>query len=281
MLFAAELLPIEPAELLRTTWLYLALWAVALATTSRAAVRGGLAGVGRERSTVLILATLVSIAFLGLALVSARRAMVQWVAFGFLTLPLAWTLVDAKLNGPTRRAVLGGLAIVVAGHLTWGAWRHRLNVDLVAFDGHSLAEPAAFLAANSAPGDIVFHARWDNFGPLLAHDRVNRYLGGMDPIFQFAHDPRAYWEFFYLSADVNTEWTCDAFPCAAGVATDTYLALRDHFDARWVLVEPRRNPRLTLFFLNDPRFRLALETQREAVFELLRNPPAPISPEGR
>jgi hypothetical protein len=36
-----------------------------------------------------------------------------------------------------------------------------------------------------------------------------------------------------------------------------------------VLVEPRRNPRLSLYLLNDPRFELALETQREAVFEIV------------
>ena len=54
-----------------------------------------------------------------------------------------------------------------------------------------------------------------------------------------------------------------------GVATDTHEALADHFGARWVLVEPRRNPRFTLYLLNDDRYRLALETQREAVFEIL------------
>jgi len=45
--------------------------------------------------------------------------------------------------------------------------------------------------------------------------------------------------------------------------------LEDDFGARWVLVEPRRNPRLSLYLLNDPRYGLALETQREAVFEVL------------
>jgi hypothetical protein len=135
-----------------------------------------------------------------------------------------------------------------------------------------MAGVASFLADNSAAGDVVFHAKWDNFGPLFAHNRSNRYLGGMDPIFQFSHDPQRYWEFFYLSADLNTEWTCDAFPCASGVATDTHVALRDHFGARWVVVEPSRNPRFTLYLLNDPRYRLAHETQREAVFEVL--PPA-------
>lgn len=272
LLFASELLPIGLPELIRTTWAFIAAWTAGVLVTGSAALRGRLGRLGRERVTFLVAATLVSLVFLGLALLSARRAMVQWVAFGFLTLPFVWALLEGTLaTGPSRkRRVLGGAAAVaLAVHVAWGAWRHSLNVDLVAFAGDSLSEVSTFLAANSEPGDVVFHARWDNFGPLLAHNRVNHYLGGMDPIFQFAHDPRSYWEHFYMSVDVNVEWTCDSYPCPGGVATDSYLVIRDHFGARWVLVEPRRNPRLSLFLLGDPRFELALETQREAVFAVL------------
>jgi hypothetical protein len=215
---------------------------------------------------MFIMAALVSAVFLGIGLLSARRALVEWSALGFLALPLAWTYL---LDAGSRRRLAPGLVGLVVAHLGWGAWRHHLNVERVAFPGDALAEAAAFLERSSAPGDVVFHARWDNFGPLLAHNRRNHYLGGMDPIFQFAHDPRAYWEFFYMSADINVAWTCDAFPCAAGVATDAHRVIREHFGARWVLVEPRRNPRFALALLNDPRYALALETQREAVFEVL------------
>ena len=72
---------------------------------------------------------------------------------------------------------------------------------------------------------------------------------------------------------VTNEWTCDAHPCVEGVATDTHAALREHLGARWVLVEPPRNPRLSLFLLNDERSRFALETQRKAVFEGLEVTP--------
>jgi hypothetical protein len=141
-----------------------------------------------------------------------------------------------------------------------------------------MAGPAAYLAQSGEPGDVVFHAKWDNFGPLFARNRESLYLGGMDPIFQLAHDPRRYWEFFYLSADLTTEWTCDAYPCIAGVATDTDRVLREHFGARWVVVEPLRSPRLSLYLLGDPSYALRFETQREAVFEVLPPPPAGAPP---
>jgi len=276
--FAAELSPVGLLELIRTTWFFAGAWLIACSLLVREGVATQLRAFGQARGTLLVAACLISLAFGVLALVSARRAMEQWAAFGFLMIPLIAAGRLARASGDSRPGALntwlrGAVGVVFVAHLGWSAYRHQLNIDLVAFPGESLRDAALFMAQESEPGEVVFHARWDNFGPLLAFNRTNHYLGGMDPIFQFARDRPAFWEFFYLSTDATSEWTCDAYPCVDGTATDTYVALRDHFNARWVLVEPRRNPRLTLFLLNDERFRLALETQREAVFEVLEVTP--------
>jgi hypothetical protein len=269
LLFSAELFPLGIGDLVQSAWLFVAVWLGSASAAALGVVRGRRDALPPEERTLLATALLVSAAFLLLAVFSARRAMVEWVAFGSLALPFAWRGVWAVAR---RRGAVALLAVLLATHLAWGARRHALNVDLVAFSPDVMEETAAFLAAASEPGDVVFHAKWDNFGPLFARNRVNVYLGGMDPIFQFAHDPRRYWEFFYLSADVNVEWTCDAFPCSLGQATDTHQVLREHFGARWVVVEPYRNPRLSLYLLRDPRFALAHDSQREAVFEVLPTP---------
>ncbi|MEQ1855037.1 MAG: hypothetical protein ABL963_01125 [Longimicrobiales bacterium] len=269
--FAAELYPLSLGELTRTSWLFLIAWLAAIGVAIHGVATGGLRARPEQR-TLLVSALLVSTAFLLLTLFSARRAMEYWVAFGALAFPFLW---DQVRTLTARRAVRAAGALVLAGHLGWGAWRYALNVELVASPPDTMAQVADFLEGQATPGDVVFHAKWDNFGPLLAHNRTSRYLGGMDPVFQLAHDSRRYWEFFYLSADLNTEWTCDAFPCASGDANDTHRVLTDHFGARWVVVEPYRNPRFSLYLLNDPRYRLALETQREAVFEVLPDPDAP------
>jgi hypothetical protein len=271
--FAAELSPLSLSELVGMSWLFLSVWVGALIAAAYGAATGKLS-TRPEARRLLFTALLVSAAFLGLAIFSGRRAMEQWVAFGCLALPFLMPVTTSWFRSRVVRAVAVLLLVV---HVGWGIWRHHANVELVASPPDTMAGVASFLADSSSLGDVVFHAKWDNFGPLFAHNRSNRYLGGMDPIFQFSHDPRLYWEFFYLSADLNTEWTCDAFPCASGVATDSHEVLRDHFGARWVVVEPRRNPRFTLYLLNDPRYRLAHETQREAVFEVLPgggSPPA-------
>jgi hypothetical protein len=224
-------------------------------------------------------AVLVAAAFLAVTVLSARRALVEFTAFAFLLLPLAWT---HGLGPGVRRRLAPVLGILLAVHLVWLAHRHELNVRYVAQPPDRMAEVAAFLAERSAPGDVVFHARWDNFGPLFAHNRVNRYLGGMDPIFQYAHDPGRYWQYFFLSADATTEYTCDAFPCYEGQATGTWPAIARVFGARWVVVEPVRNPKLTRFLEDADLFRVALRTRREVVFEVLipdyPPPPTPSPP---
>lgn len=269
--FSAELFPLPLGELVRTSWLFVAAWLGALGAAAYGLVTGKLEGRAAER-TLVVTALVVSTAFLLLALFSARRAMEQWVAFGALAFPFLWSVVAPLAR---RNAVRAVAVVLVTIHVGWGAWRHSMNVELVASPPDTMAGIAGFLTESSTPGDVVFHAKWDNFGPLFAHNRTNRYLGGMDPIFQLAHDPRLYWEFFYLSADLTVEWTCDAFPCASGGATDTHQVLTDHFGARWVVVEPFRNPRFALYLLNDSRYRLAHETLREAIFEVLPTPVVP------
>jgi len=278
LLFAAELFPLDLTGLLRSALLFLVVWLGALSATLILAARGRLDPLAREERTLLFTTFLVSGAYLLLSVISARRAIVEWVAFGTLALALAAPLLAPMIPASRRRALAGVVALVVGAHLAWGAWRHSLNVELIAFAPDTMEGPAAYLARNAEPGDVVFHAKWDNFGPLFARNRASLYLGGMDPIFQFAHDARRYWEFFYLSADLTTEWTCDAYPCMSGAATDTYRVLRERFGARWVVVEPRRNPRLSLYLLNEPRYALRLETAREALFEILPPPPADAEP---
>ena len=283
--FATELSPISIGTLVRTSWFFLGVWLVSIGVVLRRLWIEAVAEGDRPRlwnqaqATFLLSAGAISVVFFALSLLSARRAMEQWVGFGALAMAVALApLVADRLKDRARARrspVVIGLALALVAHLAWGAQRHLTNVELVSFPAQTMAEVSEFLAAETEPGEVVFHARWDNFGPLFAHNRSNVYLGGMDPIFQFAHDPGAFWEHFYLSIDVNTEWTCDAYPCQDGVATDTRTALLDHFGARWVVVEPRRNPRLSLYLLNDPVYRLVLETPREAVFEVLSPEPAP------
>lgn len=275
--FAGEMAPLPPAELLRTSWMFMVVWACALAVGAAAllsAARGQRAeGVGAPAETrlsvdglrFLAMSLAISLVFLGLALVSARRALVELVVFGTAAVPFAWTLAGP---GVTRRRVALVMAVLACAHVPWAAWRHLLNATFVAFPPDLMEASASWLEDNTASGDIVYHAHWDNFAPLFAHNRSNRYLGGMDPIFQYEHDRGRYWEHFYLAGDLVVEYTCDAFPCYEGTSRATHTAIRDDFGARWVLVEPVRNPKLTRELRADPGFSLVHETRGELIFRV-------------
>ncbi len=277
--FGVELLPLPIRELVTMSWSFLLVWTATLVAAVTMTVRQwrGRDGVSPDPAlpaperVLLVTSVLCSLAFLGVTVLSARRALVEFTTFGFLAIPLVWSRMPAGLG---RRVAVGALAMILVAHVPWAVRRDLLNVRLAASPPDLRKEAATWLAANTAPGDIVFHLHWDDFGPLFAWNRSNRYLGGMDPIFQLAHDPAHYWEFFFLSADLTTSYTCDAFPCSAGTATDTPTAITRDFGAHWVLVEPARNPKLTTYFLHDRHFELALETQHEAVFRVIPDPPA-------
>ena len=247
-----------------TAWFLLPLWvgAVAALVWSLARKRRALHEMPIPERTLLWGSLLLSAGFLGLTMAAAGRALVEWAAFGLIAIPLVVTYLPGE--PVLRRTSIMVLTLVTLLVAPWILREHRVNVRLNAVAPDHLREVATWLADHSQSGDLVFNAHWDNFGPLFARNRVNYYVGGMDPIFQYAHDPGLYWKYAYLSTDLATDWTCDAYPCHEGSAIDTYTSLVEDFDARWVLVEPERNPKLFFYLLNDARYEMGLLTETEA-----------------
>lgn len=266
--FAVDLAPLSPRLLFVTAWPLLLPWLAGLAYLGTTALDEPetVAAVPSRERILLWTSSLMAAGFLFLTVVVARRSLVHWAAFAVVGLATGVThLTPPDRRAAMKRALLLALPLLFA----WSLWRNELNSRFVALAPDHLAQAASWLEERSEPGDLVFNTHWDTFGPLFARNRTNHYLGGMDPIFQYALDPGTYWTFHHLSTDVATDVTCPLPDCTPDQVVDTWSVLREGFGARWILVEPRRNPRLSLFLLEDERFRLALETQREAVFEIL------------
>jgi hypothetical protein len=69
----------------------------------------------------------------------------------------------------------------------------RLDRQLAVNRKNDVFGPAMeWLKENSEPGDLVFHTRWDSFGPMFFHNHANHYLVGFDPYFLYQFDERKY-----------------------------------------------------------------------------------------
>ncbi|MDO8585029.1 MAG: hypothetical protein Q7R85_02830 [bacterium] len=267
--FGRELAPLPLGELATTSTLFFILWVASLLTIAVAYFnfRERWNNVPANERLFLVSATGIAGAFFVLTAFIARRSLVQWEAFGTLGIAATYTYLLPK---KIKEYALGLLMISIVVMFPYAIYRHDLNVRYTTFPYEWLKGSSEWLNTNSAPGDIVFNTHWDNFAPLFFHDQKNYYLGGMDPIFQYDYSPAMYWKFYYLSKDLMTNNTCGTYPCVEGTAEDTYTVLTRDFNAKYILVEPWRNPKLSAYLSGDSRYEKAFEAKTEQVFLIKR-----------
>lgn len=271
--FSDELSPIGIGSGLAMAWPALLVWAVALVwgwshVRSQGADSASDTDLGEDTHdrALFVASALLAAGFLALTFLVARRSLVYWTAFAIPSIAIS---ASAFSRFPERRqlvvrAVMGSAIPLLA----WGIYRNDLNARFVAIAPDRLAAEADWLAQASEPDDLVFNTHWDAFGPLFAHNRINHYLGGMDPIFQFAADERRYWLFHHLSTGVATAVTCPAPDCTPDQVVDVWEAIRGEYGARWVLTERARDQRLIEYLDTDGRFRRSFEGRDGVVFEV-------------
>jgi len=273
--FSDELSPIGIASGLAMAWPALLAWSVALIWLASRARLGPPADGDTPSDTdsadaadraLLVASTLLAVGFLLLTFLVARRSLVYWAA---LSIPAIASAATALGRLPGRRRLVERALLVAAVPLfMWSLQRNALNARYIALPPDRLAAEAEWLAQASEPGDLVFNTHWDAFGPLFLRNRTNHYLGGMDPIFQFAADERRYWLFHHISTGVATSVTCPAADCTPDDVVDVWTAIRGEYGARWVLAERARDGRLIEYLDTDGRFRRAFEGRDGVVFEV-------------
>ena len=205
--------------------------------------------------------------FAALSVRVASRSIELAAAFAtvFAGLVVREHLEQASPSGRALGAVLlaGFLGILVPV----AAGRHQTRVaserPLLAFRGAS-----TWLAANSRPGELVFHAWWDYFPHLFFWSPRNRYVGGMDPLFQLAHDEVLFWKAYWLSTDRWPEATCGRPSCEEANLEPTSLVLRRDFGAAYVVVHRHQNPRLDAWLAAEPGFQRVFDDGTDALYRV-------------
>lgn len=94
--------------------------------------------------------------------------------------------------GAAARPVAAACASALLVFAAWALWTpHRLFASRPSWTRYQAA--GAWLSANLAAGETVFHGRWDDFPTLWAHAPEQRYIAGLDALFMYRKDPAKYW----------------------------------------------------------------------------------------
>jgi len=201
----------------------------------------------------------IAVVFLVLSLEVARRSHELFVAFSAVFIALLashWPRTTKQPAGIKVAAVLAGVTLI-AGPM-WALHRYP-QIAAGSFDPKRYQDAALWLAKNAEPGEIVFHPRWDFFGDLFFWNPRNYYINGMDPIFEFAYDPKLYWKTHYLHNGSADEMTCGAYPCVDEVIS-TYESLKRDFHASYIIFNPDPLKGLDEYLSRSPQFTKVYES---------------------
>lgn len=198
-----------------------------------------------------------ALAFLALACASARRATELFI--GFAVLSLAGAVTAGRRLAPRALPALAAAAVALLALRAWPVAREyrRFVAQPFAFAPECMRGAATWLAAHAAPDEVALNVHWDRFAQLFFWNPRNRYVNGMDPIFEYAHDPRLCLAHELLAHDA-----------AEGIATDLRAVVRRGFGASYVVTERSRTPRLVERLAHEPGFEPVFDGGDEVVFRV-------------
>ncbi len=227
-----------------------------------------------KRDTFLWSAGILSLVFGLLSVFVARRAYELWALFGLLFIAAVLNKIIPDFPYRFRSALKNfSWSLAAAAFIFLIVFSSTLtanNLKTVAYSPDHRRTVGEWLSQNASPGDLVFNTRWADFSSLVLYNPSGRYVGGLDPIFQYAADPGRYFLFHYLASGLLSGQTCSLDACRKNDLVDTYSALTEKFNARYLLLEPARLPDLASYLASDSRFVSVLDTPQEILYRIER-----------
>ena len=218
----------------------------------------------REKKVVGLWGSLVMVAAaFTLSVVITRRGVDQFAPFTILTAILVFQQCKNIKKFAAVAVTIHGL-FVVSGFLEINFERsHRTNAT-------DYRDATAWLAKNTAPGEIVGQGVWSDFGPLFYWNPYNRYLGGMDPIFQYKYDPGTYW-LMTLNAQVRDLGKSSRYNPAINFDKEEELStiFPRELKTRWLFCSSDWNKEIQDEIKKDPHTRIAYQDSHAVIYEFL------------
>ena len=264
LLFGRELFPLAPRTLFENFTPLMLVWITAIVVIIFCVLRRRHMD---QPTKIMIWSSLsLSIIFFLMAVLVARRSYDFWGLFVIIFAALVFFVINASSHNVAKN-IFGVIFIVILGFLIfYSPIKNARSLRENAVKPDLYQEISLWLKNNSQPGDIVFNVRWSDFPMLFYWNQNNYYIGGMDPIFQYAYNPTLYWKFHYISNDDVTKKTCPAIACTISMLEDTHAVLLRDFKAKYIVLEKQRNPLVYYYLENDPGYEKKLDTKREALY---------------
>lgn len=227
------------------------------------------------RRALLWSSLVLSVLFFQITSLFSARALESWVCFGVVFVAIVYSEylhISAKMGEVFALAFRRTLAFGGVPLLLWMGWHSITHTqegfNQVAFEGDRLKPAMEWVKANSRPGEIVFHVNWALFPELFFWNQHNHFIGGMDPIFQYAYNPGLYWMAHRLESGLVGEATSPSPPGVPPERVDTYTALTRDFKASYLMLIKVGTPKLYEYALHDPRFQVGFDSETVVVFRL-------------
>jgi len=213
-----------------------------------------------------------STGFFILSIGVARRSIDLWTAFTIIFIGLVCTEFITLFK---KQALLIGSLVISLGVVALSTNYYIANLyRLQAIPQTKFQAVSGWLQKNTKPQDVVVNTHWDNFGPLFLWNSNNYYINGMDPIFAYTYSEKLYWEIFFPETDQlvivdNQIFTCPQFLCKGEGFVNFHNVLKTDFNAKYILVESRRNPLLKAQLDKMRSFKDVFHTEGETLYQIL------------
>lgn len=261
LLFGTELFPLSWEILFKNFSLFLFLWLGAAILFFW--FRKSTAKQSPNQNNILAWSSLIASAvFFILTMVTARRAHDFWIIFGIIFMAAIFSYISVFQTARFKNynyLITATLMILFSFLVFYSPYKNANSLENRATKPDRYKNISLWLKQNSQPAEIVFNLHWSDFPMLFFWNQQNYYIGGMDPIFQYAYNPELYWKFHYLSADEVTKKTCGSPACTASMLTDTYGVLKNNFKAGYIVLDKNLNPAVYSFLESDKRFEKKLD----------------------
>ncbi len=198
--------------------------------------------------------------FFAVMLFNARRFVEYFPPFALIFAAFAWSEIfdferdltpefSSKLRTFAPAIVLA-IAVVAGMVKSFPVVQNQLS-NSKPYDLY--AGSSAWLAENTAEGELIFQTDWDDFPRLFFYNTHNTYLAGLDPTYLQIYDPMLYEEWVSITG---------------GEVENPSELIRTHFNSRYVHTDLNHGDFIEQAE-NDPGLREVYRDDQSVLFEVL------------